>query len=255
MKNIIKKARITIKSMKESVLFIMSFIFGGNKKLTDYDNAETGVKYRYAQFNLPARKTCPHATKDCYKFCYAKRDERHTSVKNNRLASLEASKRDNFAECMIHTIKTAFMTLRYKGACMILRIHESGDFYNLAYLKKWIQVFGYFENADYSIIFCFYTKCFEYLLSLSETEKALFRRVTDSGLVSCSLSLDKSSTPEQIARAMKLRELFPAVNVYFAIPEKEIDSIVHDSVCDCADCAKCGKCVHADGKIIACAIH
>lgn len=255
MKSIIEKAKTTIKSMKESALFIVSFIFKGNAKLTDHDDMETGTRYRYAQFNLPARKTCPYSTKDCYKFCYAKRDERHTSVRNNRAASLEISKRDNFAACMIHTIKTAFMTARYHGNCMILRIHESGDFYNLAYLKKWLQVFAHFETAGYSIIFCFYTKCFEYLLSLSETETALFKRVTESGLVSASLSLDKSSTPEQIARAMKIRELFPAVNIYFAIPENEIDTIAHDSVCDCADCAKCGKCTHADGKIIACAIH
>ena len=245
----------TIKAMKECILYIVSFILKGNAKLTDYDDDETGVKYRYAQFNLRAKKTCPYRSKDCERFCYAKRDERHTSVRNNRDASLEYSKRANFAECMIHTIKTAFMTKRYSDATMILRIHESGDFYSLEYLKKWLSVFGYFENAAYSIIFCFYTKCFEYLLSMDETEKDMFKRVTESGLVSCSLSLDKSTTPEQIARAMKVKELFPAVNIYFAIPEKEVDTIEHDSVCECADCAKCGKCVHANGKTIACAIH
>lgn len=246
--------KATIKSLKACVLFLVSFLFHGNKKLADYDNPETGIKYRYAQFNLPAKKTCPYASRDCKKFCYARRDERYTSVKQNRERSLEASKKSNFAECMIYTIKVAFLTARYKTATMILRIHESGDFYNLEYLKKWIAVFAEFIGAE-NIIFCFYTKCFEYLLSLSETEKEIFKKATETGLVSCSLSLDKSTTPEQIARAMKVKKLFPAVNIYFAIPESEIDTIVHDSVCDCADCAKCGKCVHADGKTIACAIH
>jgi len=247
--------KTTIKAMKECILFIVSFIMKGNKKLTDYFDAAAGIFYAYAQFNLPARKTCPYATTLCKKFCYARRDERHTSVRKNRALSLEISRRANFAECMIHTIKTAFMTKRYRNACMVLRIHESGDFYSLEYLKKWISVFGYFESAGYSIIFCFYTKCFEYLLSLSETEKALFRRVTDSGLVSGSLSIDESTTPEQLAKAMKCKELFPALNIYFAIDAKKVETIYHDSVCECADCAKCGKCVHADGKVIACAIH
>ena len=246
--------KITLKTLKESVLFLVSFLFHGNKKLADYDNPETGVNYRYAQFNLPAKRTCPYASRDCKKFCYARRDERYKSVRINRERSLKASKSDIFARAMIYTIKVAFMTARYKTATMILRIHESGDFYNLEYLKKWIVVFAEFIGAG-NIIFCFYTKCFEYLLNLDESEKAIFKTATESGLVSCSLSLDKSTTQEQIARAMKVKELFPAVNIYYAIPENEIDTIKYDSICDCADCAKCGKCVHADGKTIACAIH
>ena len=244
----------TIKSMKACVLFLISFLFHGNKKLTDYDNPETGEKFRYAQWNLPAKRTCPFASRDCKKFCYARRDERYKSVRLNRERSLKATKSDNFSRAMIYTIKVAFMTARYKTATMILRIHESGDFYNLEYLKKWIDVFDEFIGAG-NIIFCFYTKCFDYLLNLSGYEKAVFKVATETGLVSCSLSLDKSTSPEQIARAMKVKELFPAVNIYYAIPENEIDTIEHDSICDCADCAKCGKCVHADGKTIACAIH
>ena len=252
-----KNVKITIKSMVNSILFIVSFLFHGNKKLKDYDDTENGIFYRYAQFNLPAKKTCPYATKDCKRFCYAKRDERYTSVRVNRERSLEFSKRKNFADCMIHTIKTAFMKARYINATMILRIHESGDFYSLEYFKKWLSVFAYFMNTEYKIIFCFYTKCFDYLLEIakSDIERNIFRTATDTGLVSCSLSLDKSSSKEQIAKAMKLKEIFPSINIYFAIPKDEIETIKHDSVCDCADCAKCGKCVHTDGKIIACAIH
>lgn len=246
--------KITLKTLKASVLFLISFLFHGNKKLADYDNPETGESFRYAQFNLPAKKTCPYASRDCKRFCYARRDERYKSVRLNRARSLAASKCDNFAAAMVYTIRVAFMTARYKTATMILRIHESGDFYSLEYLKKWIAVFSEFMNAE-NIIFCFYTKCFEYLLNLSETEKEIFKAATETGLVSCSLSLDKSTTPEQLAKAMKCKELFPAVNIYFAIPENEIDTIEHDSICDCADCAKCGKCVHANGKVIACAIH
>ena len=240
--------------MKESVLFLISFLFHGNAKLKDYDDEKSGIKYRYAQFNLPAKTTCPFFTVLCSKFCYARRDERYKSVRLNRKRSFEASKRANFANCVEHTIKTAFMTARYAGAVMILRIHESGDFYSLEYFRKWLDVFGRFESAE-NMIFCFYTKCFVYLLSLNDKEKELFRRVTDSGRVACSLSLDESSTPEQIARAMKVKELFPTVNIYFAIKAEKINEIEHDTECDCADCAKCGKCTHTNGKTVACKIH
>lgn len=246
--------KITIKSLKESVLFLISFLMKGNAKLADYFDPDTGIFYKYAQWNLPARRTCPFFSADCFRFCYARRDERYKSVRLNRARSLESSKRADFAAAMIHTIRVAFMTERYKTATMILRIHESGDFYNAEYLSKWISVFKAFLDAE-NIIFCFYTKCLEYFLNLSDEEKKVFRAATDSGRVSCSLSLDKSSTPAQIARAMKVKELFPAVNVYFAIPASEIDTIAHDDICECKDCAKCGKCVHASGKTVACAIH
>lgn len=244
----------TIKALKECALYLVSFLMKGNAKLADYFDPDADVFYKYAQWNLPARRTCPFFSKDCFKFCYARRDERYESVRKNRARSLESSKRADFAAAMIHTIKVAFMTKRYQNATMILRIHESGDFYNFEYLSKWIDVFSAFLGEK-NIIFCFYTKCFEYLLNLAEEQKKVFKTATESGLVSCSLSLDKSSTPEQIARAMKVKTLFPAVNIYFAIPENEIDSIAHDGVCECKDCAKCGKCVHASGKTVACAIH
>ena len=222
--------------------------------MTDFDDDKTGVKYRYSQWNLPAKKTCPFATILCKKFCYAKRDERYDSVRLNRERSLAASKLANFADCMEHTIKTGFMMKRYIDAVMILRIHESGDFYCMEYFRKWLDVFGRFESSE-NIIFTFYTKCFDYLLSMTAKEKALFRRLNDSGRVSVSLSIDESTTKEQLAKAMKLRKLFPSVNIYYAIDADKVETIKHDYVCECADCAKCGKCPHADGKIIACAIH
>lgn len=252
----VRERKDTIKARKAAAAYIKSFIEKGNHKLTDYNDIENGVNYRYAQFNLPAKTTCPYATTDCKKFCYARRDERYTSVRENRVASLERSKTDSFAADMVYTIETAFKSKRYKDSTMILRIHESGDFYNARYLEKWIDVFNYFGfRSNKKIVFCFYTKCFEYLLNLDAGRRETFYELTRRGVISCSLSLDKSSTPEQVARAMKVKKLFPAVNIYFAIPENEIETIAHDDTCDCADCAKCGKCVHANGKTIACAIH
>jgi len=244
---------MTIKARKESTMYIKSFIHKGNAKLADY-TAEDGTEYRYAQFNLPAKKTCPYASKNCLKFCYAKRDERYKSVRNNRLVSFELSKADDFAEAMIYTIETAFMTKRYSNAHMILRIHESGDYYNNLYFKKWFEVFKHYEGAK-NLTFCFYTKCFDYILNLSEEEQAIFDRLTKSGLVACSLSLDESSTAEQVIKAIKIKARYSNVNIYYAIDEKKIDTIAHDEVCDCKDCAKCAKCVKTSGKTVACAIH
>lgn len=244
---------MTIKARKENRLYIKSFVHKGNAKLADY-TAEDGTVYRYAQYNLPAKKTCPYASDDCKKFCYAKRDERHTSVRENRKASLVAAQREDFTEAMIFTIETAFMTKRYSNAHMILRVHESGDYFNISYLKAWTKVFNHFANNT-NITFCFYTKCFDYLLNLTEEERVIFKALTDSGRVAVSLSLDKSSTSEQKIKAVKVKAMFPAVNIYYAIKADKIDTIEHDDICECKDCAKCAKCVKTGGKTIACAIH
>lgn len=245
--------KITIKSMKDSLLFLISFLFHGNAKLKDYDS-DDGTRYRYAQWNLPARKTCPHATRLCRKFCYARRDERYESVRKNRQRSLDASKREDFANCIEHTIKTGLLMGRYIGAVMLLRIHESGDFYNMEYFRKWLDVFARFEN-DVRLLFCFYTKCFDYILNMNETESKLFRRVTDSGRVACSLSIDESTTKEDLAKAVKIMGMYPNVNIYYAIDADKVETIKHDCVCECEDCARCGNCTKTSGKIVACAIH
>ena len=253
MKGYNMKNTITMKARRADERYIKTFQTCGNKKLTDYTD-ENGNAYRYAMFNLPAKRTCPFATDGCKRFCYAKRDERYPSARYNRENNLEISKRDDFAARLIYTIESELESNRYNGATMILRIHESGDFYNFGYLAAWLEVFRYFMS-DSRVMFCFYTKCFKYFMALDNDSAATLTAALSNGRVAMSLSYDETMSGNQAADLAFVKARFPLANVYAAIPGDNMETFAHDEVCDCADCAKCGKCTHATGKVTACAIH
>lgn len=249
----------TLKSMRSNPSYLKSFLNHGNKKLTDY--ATDTISFKYAQFNQPARTTCPYKTRDCNKFCYAKRDERFPSAKNNRLQSFQDSKRSDFTERLIYTINAEMKSKRYSNSVMILRLHESGDFYNLDYLNKWIDTIGYYlNNTEYSnrIIFQAYTKSFVYFLAVAASDPFRYHTVIkamEKGLFALSLSYDKSMGLKQLSELLKVKKLYPLANIYAAIKETDLASYNHDKKCDCADCAKCGLCTKTDGKTVAVVIH
>lgn len=243
----------TMKERRNDPMYIDTFMTKGNKKLTDYIDELAAVRLLYAQFNLPAKKTCPFRTPGCEKFCYAKRDERFPEPRNNRQRNYEISRGADFAERLVYTIMAEMKSNRYKNGTMVLRIHESGDFYNRFYLHSWINVIR--ALSGYNVIFQFYTKSFLYFLQLSDTDRADLNDAINSGRVAMSLSYDKSMNAMQYAQLLLCKKAFPGANVYAAIPEKDLENYEHDTVCDCADCAKCGHCVHTTGKTVAVAIH
>lgn len=94
----------------------------GNAKLAD----TIGI------FNLPAVKTCPNCSK-CAKSCYALKAERlYPSVKACREANLEATKLPTFVGDMVQLIT--------KAKVMVVRIHESGDYYSQTYADSWSAI-------------------------------------------------------------------------------------------------------------------
>lgn len=244
----------TMKELRNNPAYIATFQTTGNAKLTDYYNADLGVWYRYAQFNLPSRRTCPFRTPDCEKFCYAKRDERFPSPRVNREKNFAVSLGTDFADRLIYTIQTEKQSKRYHDAVMIVRIHESGDFYNMQYVDAWLKVFDAFK-ADRTVIFQMYTKSFPLFLSLDAGQLQTLRDCMKNGTVAISLSLDDSMNPAQRADLIKLKATLPLANIYYAIKAEKLGAIQYDDKCDCADCAKCGHCVHTTGKTVAVAIH
>ena len=109
-------------------------------------------KARVLNFSLPAYKTinnktvCPFA-KDCIKYCYAQKGNyRYPSVikgLNNRYI---LSQTDDFIPMMNATITLERPTH--------VRIHDSGDFYSIKYLNKWVEI----ANDNKDVIFYAYTK-------------------------------------------------------------------------------------------------
>ena len=109
-------------------------------------------KMRILNFSLPAYKTkdnktvCPFA-KDCIKYCYAQKGNyKYPSVIKGLNNRYELSKTADFVPQMNATIILQRPTH--------VRIHDSGDFYSIEYLLKWVDI----ANTNKDVIFYAYTK-------------------------------------------------------------------------------------------------
>ena len=128
-------------------------------------------KMRVMNFSLPAYKTitgktvCPFA-KDCIKYCYAQKGNyRYPSVIKGLNNRYELSKTADFVPKMNATIILERPTH--------VRIHDSGDFYSIAYLNKWIDI----AKANTNVIFYAYTKSIKFFtdgLLLPKNLKIIF---------------------------------------------------------------------------------
>ena len=116
-------------------------------------------KTKIFNFSIPAYKTkkgkitCPFA-KECVKYCYAQKGNytRFPIVQELMERKYNLTKQENFVELMTNEIKN-------KKANYI-RIHDSGDFYSVAYLKKWVQI----AKDNKSVIFYAYTKSIKFFI-------------------------------------------------------------------------------------------
>jgi hypothetical protein len=93
---------------------------------------------RVFNFGIPAYKsasgklTCPMAD-ECVKFCYAKKGAYiWSNVKPAFEKRYQLTKTENFVDAMNNEIR--------KKKPDYVRVHDSGDYYSPAYLKKWIEV-------------------------------------------------------------------------------------------------------------------
>lgn len=243
----------TLKEQRNNALYMPELILSGNDKLRDYDDAETGTAYRYAQFNTRAVLDCPFRSAGCERVCYATKGRHNCeNVKASRSRSADASRRADFAEAMTYTIKVEKQAGRYAGKVMLIRIHESGDFYSVQYLRKWVRVWAALADAD-GVQFVFYTKSFPFFLKLTDAEKDVIRDAMRAGRLSMNLSMDDTTSAEQRRAYLKMLKEYPLANTYYCTTD--VDAVDHDTVCDCADCAKCGTCNKAQGKRTVVKIH
>lgn len=201
----------------------------GNRKLVSNDETLFFI------WNLPAIKTCPYRTPLCEKCCYATKAERlYKAVLPSREANLEASKSETFIADMILIIEKKLSTMKQKD--LVIRIHESGDFYNRAYAEKWLAIATHFVN-DSRVTFICYTKSFVYFDGIKLPENFRLRA-----------SVWADTKPEQIA--IIIRNQWP---IYTAVESfTENDTFTQ---CRCADCATCGKCWDKTVPDIRCEIH
>lgn len=212
----------------------------GNRKLVP--NKDT----KFLIWNLPAVKTCPFRTEHCEKACYARKAERvYPQALPSRIDNYHDSLAESFVWDTISTIK--YFQKRWRTAKrIIIRIHESGDFYSLDYMRKWYDIAWYFKHNSTdslpSIEFTAYTKSVEYIKILDEQGD----NVTSMINIRASVWDDTPSHQLKIIEDLKLP-------TYTAFEKGLIPS--NYTKCKCEDCASCLKCYNNIIKLIACEIH
>lgn len=199
-----------------------------NKKLVP--NEETA----FIIWNLPAIRTCPFACPGCKGACYARKAEiAYPDVLPARWKNFQDSLKDTFVTDMTRTILSIAKGTNKRY--IIIRIHESGDFYNKEYTNKWLQIM---ENCkcDKRIKFIAYTKSFPYFDGKKLPKNFAFR---------ASIWSDMKQELLEIAKRNKW-------NVYSAVEKfAKGDKFTR---CRCKDCATCKKCWQ-NYKVICCEIH
>jgi len=157
-------------------------------------------KMRVMNFSLPAYKTitgktvCPFA-KDCVKYCYAQKGNyKYPSVIKGLNNRYELSKTDDFVPKMNATIMLERPTH--------VRIHDSGDFYSIAYLKKWVTI----ANDNKEVIFYAYTKSIKFFINGLKLPKNLKIIFSEGSKIDNLIDVNK----HRHARIFKSKELLQA---------------------------------------------
>jgi hypothetical protein len=214
----------------------------GNMKLKNNDSV------RFILWNLPACITCPFKTAHCTKCCYARKSERvYKNVLPARTRNYEESLKPEFVENMIYTIEKHLNSKAFRGKLAIFRIHESGDFYSVEYLKKWLAIIKHFEN-DSRIIFQCYTKSIPYFIECGYGSDEF----PSNFIVQASVWDD---TAPELLDLIKLYN-FP---VYTALSPEDMERATLAGVifhkCRCSDCGTCLQCYKRDTKLTITLIH
>ncbi len=186
-----------------------------NKKLVPND------EIAFLIWNLPAVTTCPYATEHCKHFCYAKKAETaYPDCLPCRQRNFEESRRADFVDNMTYTILKRRNGTRKKW--LVVRIHESVDFYNPTYAAAWLQIMR--NCTGEKIKFIAYTKSFPFFDGVDLPSNFFLR---------ASIWDD---TPEKFLDMIEKNQW----RTYTAVDQfRTGDSFTR---CRCSDCAGCGKC-------------
>lgn len=116
------------------------------KTLLGTGNSKTSKNaLKTATFGLPRGKTCPQAG-TCKRVCFGgKGSYLYPSVKACQARRLVATKAASF-EVRVQAELT-------KGRFQAVRVHDTGDFYTLSYLKRWLKL----ARSNPNVLFYAYT--------------------------------------------------------------------------------------------------
>ena len=192
----------------------------GNNKLIGAENIQ------FLTWSISAKWTCPFKTNACSTICYAYNDEmRRPNVKRSRMRNWEESQKITFVPDMIEKLNYELERPKNKGKILIVRIHQSGDFYNMPYLKKWVDIADHFKKNK-RIIFQAYTKSLPFIKFVD------FKKVN----IKFIYSIMKDTPIENIEEARRL-----GLTTFEAKHKSKINK--NDILCggSCGPCLKCYK--------------
>jgi len=110
--------------------------------ISDATNAKLGRLIH--SWSIPAGRafSCPGESGLCRIRCYAKRGHFHqTNVKTSHRRNYEFSQGDLFADWMAGMCKANFIR--------VMRVHVSGDFYDLDYIRKWLHIVSFAKQTQF----------------------------------------------------------------------------------------------------------
>jgi hypothetical protein len=122
-----------------------------NKKMKD----SGGGKVRIYNFGIPAFRsmsgmvTCPNAG-NCTTGCYARSGFYHMdSVKQAYERSLSLTLSDDFQAEMNKELARVLKNTQRVSQELMVRIHDSGDFYSLKYFQDWMELAFYWPDVQF----------------------------------------------------------------------------------------------------------
>jgi len=175
-------------------------------------------KTKIFNFSIPAYKTksgkitCPFA-KECVKFCYAQKGNYTRFPKIGELMEQKynISKTNNFIPLMNEEIQ--------KKKATHVRVHDSGDFYSIAYLNKWVQI----AKNNKSVIFYAYTKSIKFFVNGLKLPKNLKIIFSEGSKTDNLINVAK----DRHARIFKSKELLAAAG-YVNASDNDLKAITEN---------------------------
>lgn len=120
-------------------------IFTQNKKIKASSNGSTLVY----NFGLPAVKTCPNAL-NCIKGCYARQGAYlWPKVKQAYEARLKLTKQKDFVFVIQAELEQLLKKASKQAKSLVIRVHDSGDFYNARYQLDWYAIASAFPEVKF----------------------------------------------------------------------------------------------------------
>ena len=153
-------------------------------------------------FSIPAYKTkggkltCPFAD-SCIKYCYAQKGNytRFPKVQQLMEEKYKITKQDNFILLINEEIQ--------KKKATHIRIHDSGDFYSVKYLQKWVDI----ATQNKGVIFYAYTKSIKFFKDNKVKKPTNLKIIFSEGSKTDDLI---NTAKDRHARIFKSKELLAA---------------------------------------------